>query len=465
MQGMLSQSILQSPLVGAQKDRSVVFKSWNTVPGTLISAYNSSQVKFPVSITSFRSGASYARAIDDGAFPVGETLAEKYTALAGDTGHRFKLEKNLNYQVSSRRHGSVTSGGGLRTGNGPGCISEIYTTGVGYHLKPDTFVFGSSEATLDALGTSYITETQPLKSEADLLVSIAELLREGLPSFVLNQILSTGPGRRAKIRAAGGEYLNIVFGINPILSDIIKTYETIIRIDDIVDQWIRDNGAKVTRRRRKPRVVSVTDVSVNVSAPTIAGRLFTPNVSSGYNLSAWSGNPGGGWSFRRSGFVRTYEDISFSSAWEYDLSKLLVNNLPDIGFLNSSRPSLRDDLRLHALGLSPEDFSLETLWNLVPFSWMVDWFSNVGDVFANVRAFQTAGLSMTYGYTTSYAIHDGQYHWELYKVNELTASGDVAFTQKRVLRRRATPFGFNVSFASLSNSQVAILAALAATKL
>jgi len=49
--------------------------------------------------------------------------------------------------------------------------------------------------------------------------------------------------------------------------------------------------------------------------------------------------------------------------------------------------------QLFGIALSPS-----ILWELTPWSWAVDWFSNAGQVINNVTNFGLAGLVLRYGY-------------------------------------------------------------------
>jgi hypothetical protein len=106
---------------------------------------------------------------------------------------------------------------------------------------------------------------------------------------------------------------------------------------------------------------------------------------------------------------------------------------------------------------------LDTLWELTPWSWLVDWQSNVGDVLKNLSAFSSDGLIMPYAYImceqTSHKEYVMPIQYSDYGVwKDATLSVVVkAVTQQR---RPATPFGFGVQLEQLTLKQGAILAAL-----
>jgi hypothetical protein len=134
----------------------------------------------------------------------------------------------------------------------------------------------------------------------------------------------------------------------------------------------------------------------------------------------------------------------------------------DDGPMTDSNAALREYLGLHAVGLAPTDFSWVTVWNLVPFSWLVDWFVNIGELLDNVRAEQSAQLQMGYAYISTHATRKVHYNTEIRSPEgNMTILQTVDARQKSIRRLKATPFGFDVSFEQLTANQSAILGALA----
>jgi hypothetical protein len=111
----------------------------------------------------------------------------------------------------------------------------------------------------------------------------------------------------------------------------------------------------------------------------------------------------------------------------------------------------------HLLGVKP---SPEVVWNIAPWSWAVDWFTNTGDIMTNISNLGKDGLVMQYGYSMMSRVTT----WDA------IATYDGAATARRrrqlVYKKRlpATPFGFGVDLSTLSPKQVAIMAALGLSK-
>jgi len=110
----------------------------------------------------------------------------------------------------------------------------------------------------------------------------------------------------------------------------------------------------------------------------------------------------------------------------------------------------------------------ETLWNLTPWSWAVDWFSNTGDVLSNVSSWKSDGLVMQYGYImeTSITRHTYRYiptkNWNGVSpyTGDYKAIPPLIVEKISKIRRRANPFGFGVTWDGLSPIQATIAAAL-----
>jgi len=107
----------------------------------------------------------------------------------------------------------------------------------------------------------------------------------------------------------------------------------------------------------------------------------------------------------------------------------------------------------------------EVLWNLAPWSWLADWFANIGDIIAINTALGSDNLVLRYGYfmrhttRTLNADHSGVNFTKFHP-------GPVTFQAKleEKQRVRSTPYGFGLNTDSFTTQQWAILAALGLTK-
>lgn len=294
----------------------------------------------------------------------------------------------------------------------------------------------SNEDQLDEYGAVAVDLCKPTNSVADLSTALGELLHEGLPSLPGVQ---TWQSRAAASRKAGSEYLNVEFGWVPLVSDIKDVSKAVSRAGKILQQYQRDAGRQVRRECHLP--------SVRTSTDTVLSDNWTPYMSPNNTdiASLFSGR-----------LVRTRTvsiDRWFSGAFTYwipegddFLSRLL------------RQQALAD--KLFGTRLDPE-----TLWNLAPWSWAVDWFSNTGSVISNMTSFAADGLVMRYGYMMEHSIIKDIYSYESTGSNpDPVAVFPMSFVVETKVRRKANPFGFGFSWDGLSPRQLAIAAALGLSK-
>lgn len=105
--------------------------------------------------------------------------------------------------------------------------------------------------------------------------------------------------------------------------------------------------------------------------------------------------------------------------------------------------------KLAGLELTPQ-----VVWNLIPWSWLVDWFTNLGDVIDNLNTEVADGQTSKYAYITGKTVR--RYHWTGTD-GYLHASIDRTF--ESLVRKNVNPFGVGYN-GTLSLRQISILAAL-----
>jgi hypothetical protein len=103
----------------------------------------------------------------------------------------------------------------------------------------------------------------------------------------------------------------------------------------------------------------------------------------------------------------------------------------------------------------------ELFWELTPWSWAVDWVTNLGDVIHNVSAFSRDGLVMPYGYMMATITIKDTYTLSGFQFNTGPPQTMFqSFTSTSKQRIRATPFGFGLDLGGFTNRQWAIIGAL-----
>jgi hypothetical protein len=288
---------------------------------------------------------------------------------------------------------------------------------------------------LNALGATAISNTIPTNPVIDSSVAIAELLREGIPNLMDLQDLKD---RLAFFRTLGSNYLNIEFGWKPLVADLKNAVKAISDTEKILAQLQRDSGRRV---HRKFRFHDAVYTSANESA--YPGTLMFESVP--LTLMSQAGH-----TTTENHTCKTW----FSGSYTFDYEPDQLSEL--------SRIATQARL-LYGLEMNPE-----VVWNLTPWSWLVDWFANVGPVLHNLSAFAQDGLVLNYGYLMHYSVRKNTYSARGIK---LLRGGDFPFTEVSTVfdveskrRIRATPYGFGLVFDSFSVRQLAILTALGLTR-
>lgn len=332
----------------------------------------------------------------------------------------------------------------VRVRNG---IKSIYTgpllpvVPVGTSLDYNAFYPPSAEssnAQLDALGAKAVALCEPTNSVADASTFLGELIKDGLPSLIGS---ATWRDRTHAARSAGDEYLNVQFGWRPLLSDVTKFGDAAIRAKTVMEQYERDAGKVVRRSYNFPLIRTVTKTETGLVS-SIAP--YGPNTSEFHSTNGGAAVPG-----NRIMVRETTKRQWFKGAFTYHLpSGYDSRNKMDRWALEAKK--------LFGLTLTPE-----TLWNLAPWSWAVDWFSNAGDVIHNISAYQSNGLIMRYGYIMEHTVVRDTYTLNptgLFDTSQVVPP--LTFITEVKKRRRANPFGFGLLWSGLSPFQLSIAAAL-----
>lgn len=279
----------------------------------------------------------------------------------------------------------------------------------------------------------------PLRPGVDLGVNIAEI--KDFPRLVKGRLdsLKSLISSLSNPKGLADWVLAINFGWKPLLADIRKTIKLFEKVDKRIE-FIRRNGGLPLHRRTpsfKPEVSE--EVLFSYSGPDDQGWLRDIPFDTGWEDPP--GQPGDGVSrFECELKCRTTVTEVASGVFTYYLGDL---------------PPTSAELRLRLYGLILNE---SLLWEATPWSWLVDWFTNVGDVIANVQVNLRDRLVSLYAYTQRHTVREytwtatnGYYHVKCVRV----------FDTKR--RERIDPFGLAVEV-SLSDLQLGILVALGITR-
>lgn len=288
-----------------------------------------------------------------------------------------------------------------------------------------------SDANLDAFGTTAISRIAPTNPLVDASETLGELRTgvRGLPSIPGAAFHKGG----LTLKELGSEYLNWEFGVKPTASDLKGIHESATRAEEFLEQLERDSGKRIRRSYEPPKEALASSTQTDWSAPV------SPDGSAGQASYALNGNM----TKVVTGSKRTWFDGCF------------MYHLPKDGW----RRKLRELDYLY--GIQP---GADTIWNLVGFSWLADWFGNFGDVLKNLNSFAADGLIMPFGYVMCHQVRQVSYNFpSAFRVGggdwvPFTLSSTITYETKQ--RRPANPFGFGLTDADLNPRQWAILAAL-----
>ena len=310
---------------------------------------------------------------------------------------------------------------------------------------PSSFDFSS----LDADGATAISLVAPTNPTANLATTLAESVREGIPSL---PGIQSWKRRTEILRNAGSEYLNYQFGWAPLVSEVHSVVSAARHHRDIMQNYRHNEGSNVHRRFDFDSEESSWEEELPVGDPN-EGKA---------NGSIWLASNFEHPEAQRVNRVSTTRKRWFEGCFTYGGPSRTDSFGRAIGFGSEADA-------VYGLNLNPE-----VLWELTPWSWAVDWFSNTGDVIKNVSNFALAGLVMRYGYmmeetiSESYTEYGPHYRYVRLSNGSLgyTKVGSCSAGERTITRSRApaNPFGFGVGWEGLSPTQLAITAAIGITR-
>lgn len=326
----------------------------------------------------------------------------------------------------------------------PPTLSEMQSVG---YSNTDESYGASNEASMVKDGTTAIALVSPTNPAADLGTTLAETMREGVPSL---PGIQTWKRRTEILKGLGSEYLNYQFGWAPLAKEVSDVSKAARHHRDLLSQYHRGEGSDTHRRFDFPSQIQTASLPPS----------FSPND--------W-GLP---WKWSRPDGTRQVSLVKETKKWFEGVFTYALPTQDDswgkaMGFGS-------DADALFGLALTPE-----ILWELTPWSWAVDWFSNAGFVIHNVTSFGLAGLVMRYGYMMEESIERVAAEGHLPSMVTGTLVNGSEIKQKEVplgtyssgvesvTKRRvpASPFGFGIGWEGLSPTQLAITAALGITRL
>ncbi len=320
------------------------------------------------------------------------------------------------------------------------------------------------------LGAGLIAGTNPWKSKADLAVTIGELMTGNLPR-ILSRIgdsliklkidwkLQTGK-ELSKHANPGNEWLSLWFGWAPLVRDIEAALGILYKLHVL----IYDGSDSDRRRFQEGPLVTVgrmktSGFTTSVERQPVFGSPLSPlarepflkNYSSYGTFSVPAGPPEISGSYVKT--VRISSDFRFTARFHR-------------GALPNAHERSHLDKALELLGL---DITPATLYQLAPWTWLLDWFSSLGNAVQNLSALDWSNVLLDYSYLTvktqtvmTSALTANSWNTGATSLANGFMSQRIVSTEK--IREQASPLGFSVGWNGLSPFQLSILAALGMTR-
>lgn len=308
----------------------------------------------------------------------------------------------------------------------PGERNDLYVKGPCFGTAIVGWVGNSlltvpSDSELKGLGTTAISRVTPNNPSVSVSQTLGEA-REGFPKIFGSGLLKE---RTNLLRGGSKEYLNVQFGWLPIISDLKKYAHTVKHRNEIIRSFKKGSDQKIRRRYSFPPVSSTDSRAGSVITSPPFGPAGMPGTMTEYRESqSW-----------------------FSGAFRYHVP---------IGDTVLSKLDMYESYANKLLGVS---LTPDTVWNLAPWSWAADWFSNTGDIMTNISNLGRDGMVMQYGYM----MHSSKNERTVTFSNGIT-SGNYRKVIETKVRIGANPFGFDLTWDGLTNRQLAIAAAIGLTR-
>jgi hypothetical protein len=250
----------------------------------------------------------------------------------------------------------------------------------------------------------------------------------------------------------GGAYLNGVFGVMPFYNDLMKAAEAILHSDELLKQFAL-NAAKPVRRTRTHMVSQDTYKGYSAGAN---------NTTSSFSKGPASVSIRRHLNLPYSGYnIQTHIDFSWTeSIRSFCTFKYFAFDPKGVmGRLEDYRQKAR-----YLLGL---DASASVAWEVTRFSWMVDWFYDVGGLLSYQESVASDSLVASRAGLVYEIKLDCVMRHNLFKANTYYTFKSVdgkpwvtTLSFRDQTRLKGNPYNMGVNWGSLSQKQWFILGAL-----
>ncbi len=317
---------------------------------------------------------------------------------------------------------------------------------------------GPTMSALRGTASSHISEMNPFIPKASILSTLLELARGDIPGILtsLRRHLVTIQGLKASGvkdagKALGSEYLNNVFGWTPIVKDIDRAMRLLLELDSLIFK-------SDSTRRSVRRVIRQRGDQFSTAGRLVVQHGFSANTTS--NRDALWFN-----SFEENGIgldtrLNTAQfDYSYTDTYSVNTTARF-----SVGLHPTPTNNGHLDRAIDLMGL---ELTPAVIWELTPWSWLIDWFLHIGTLIQNLSTLGLSNTILNYAYATGrverFLSARGKPTLRSEGPGLITGfSGNFLWTWKidTKVRIAASPFGFDVATGLLNANQLAILSAL-----
>lgn len=313
---------------------------------------------------------------------------------------------------------NFTDTGKIETGN---CYYNGYVLNCERRVAPlsSNSLPPSSSPEALAQGPTGWDRFRPAKPQVNLAQALVELRDfNKLFKFKLNEF-----------KNLGDDYLNVQFGWKPFLSDIRRTFQSYKRLDEHMSRLKKNNGKWL---RRGGTLYS--------NIETAQDKLCAVYPSNGLTSIVLESE------------VTTEETCWFKGAFRYYIPGLQEGKWGKFDSLQ----------QLWGLKVTPR-----LVYEVIPWSWLLDWVSDVGSVISNFTAINFENQAAKYAYVmctqSTHRKSSASFNWSsnIFGVPK-SGSASCSSTISSVSKARvvASPYGFNLDWSGFNPFQLSILAAL-----
>jgi len=209
-------------------------------------------------------------------------------------------------------------------------------------------------------------QSAPAKPEVNLMRVIGEL-RDA------HHLFRAANYRPRNVREVAGSYLNYVFGVKPTQSDFRRVADVVLHLDPYIGRYVRSEKVRLRRSRTR-------ELFRDSKSGTLVAKKFGSASPSYADFPLTSGV-----NLRVSNTI-FFSEYSFGDVWNPDFSWSLtavrsVRSFATFEYFIPEPDGLEGRLRRYrqlATAAVGGGLDAPTAYDLTPWTWVVDWFVDVG---------------------------------------------------------------------------------------